>query len=628
MTTIKVAGGALNQTPMDWQGNFQNIVNAINEARAQQVKILCLPELCLTGYGCEDLFLSDWLHKKAFQQILKIKEHTKGITVAVGLPLIFDKKLYNCACVLSDEKILGFTAKSILANDGIHYESRWFSAWEQGKIESLEIAGQSYPIGTTVYETQGVRFGIEICEDAWHEKRPLEVLSKQNIQLVLNLSASHFSFEKSAKRYDLSVPVSKQYNCAYIYCNLLGNEAGRVVYDGEIIIAHRGELVAHNRRFSFKSVNLLTAELNLNSSEHRISKTLETKEDFLSENKNQVFASTIALGLFDYMRKSRSKGFVLSLSGGADSSACAVLVAYMIRKGLEDLGLDLFLSKIALSSLSEELKNLSKKEQAKNLSKHLLTTAYQATKNSGEETLSAAKSLAESLGAVFYAWSVDSQVEDYISTLENAIGEKITWEEQDIARQNIQARTRSPIIWMLTNIRNALLLTTSNRSEGSVGYATMDGDTSGSIAPIAGIDKAFLIDWLKWAEDTLDFSGLSEVNQLKPTAELRPPSSKQTDEDDLMPYPILQAIEELAIGDHRSPVEVFLCLKEKKLCSEEQLKNYLSKFYRLWSRNQWKRERLAPSFHLDDYNVDPKTWCRFPILSGSFREELEDLEKQ
>jgi NAD+ synthase (glutamine-hydrolysing) len=146
------------------------------------------------------------------------------------------------------------------------------------------------------------------------------------------------------------------------------------------------------------------------------------------------------------------------------------------------------------------------------------------------------------------------------------------------------------------------------------------------IAPIAAIDKPFIINWLKWAEKNLGYKSLKYVNSLQPTAELRPSSNKQTDETDLMPYPILQAIENLAINHKKSPVEVYLSLKQELQLEKENLKKHILKFYRLWSRNQWKRERIAPSFHLDDYNVDPKTWYRFPILSGAFTEELKALE--
>lgn len=260
----------------------------------------------------------------------------------------------------------------------------------------------------------------------------------------------------------------------------------------------------------------------------------------------------------------------------------------------------------------------------------LLTCAYQGTKNSSEATLRAAKELASSLGAQFHQWTIDDEVNSYEQKIETALGRKLSWETDDIAKQNIQARSRSPIIWMLANIKQAVLLTTSNRSEGDVGYATMDGDTSGSIAPIAGVDKPFILQWLRWAQKELNYSGLLYVNNLTPTAELRPADKSQTDEKDLMPYTILVEIEKLAIQDRKSPAEVFQQLSSRTLTptvSSQQLKEYIKKFFRLWSANQWKRERLAPSFHLDDINVDPRSWCRFPILSGGFRFELQELEQ-
>jgi NAD+ synthase (glutamine-hydrolysing) len=207
--------------------------------------------------------------------------------------------------------------------------------------------------------------------------------------------------------------------------------------------------------------------------------------------------------------------------------------------------------------------------------------------------------------------------------VEEALGRALNWQTDDIALQNIQARSRSPIIWMIANIKNALLLTTSNRSEGDVGYATMDGDTSGSLAPIAGLSKPFILQWLKWAESNLGYEGLRFVNALTPTAELRPAEQHQTDEQDLMPYPVLEEIERMAWKDRMSPAEIWHTWKQNGK-SETEL-NYLKKFFRLWAANQWKRERLAPSFHLDDLNVDPRSWLRFPILSGGFKKELTQL---
>jgi len=175
------------------------------------------------------------------------------------------------------------------------------------------------------------------------------------------------------------------------------------------------------------------------------------------------------------------------------------------------------------------------------------------------------------------------------------------------------------------------LVSTSNRSEAAVGYATMDGDTAGGIAPIAGIDKAYLRRWLVWLE-TVGPEGigpipaLAAVNAQAPTAELRPGSEHQTDEADLMPYDVLDAVERCAILDKQTPLEAWQRLTvEFPRHTPRDLALWTERFFVLWSRNQWKRERYAPSYHLDDESLDPKTWCRFPILSGGYARELAEL---
>ena len=237
-----------------------------------------------------------------------------------------------------------------------------------------------------------------------------------------------------------------------------------------------------------------------------------------------------------------------------------------------------------------------------------------------------AKEIADEIGALFDEWNIDEEVNSYTKKIEKVIDRPLSWENDDLTLQNIQARTRSPIIWMLANIINSLLLVTSNRSEGDVGYATMDGDTSGSIAPIAAVDKYFILEWLLWAEKKMGYTSLRHVNNLNPTAELRPLEKSQTDEDDLMPYPVIIEIEKLAIREKLSPAQVFKNLNQRNLEEAELLKVHIKTFFSLWCKNQWKRERTAPAFHLDDFNVDPRTWCRFPILSSGYLDELSEID--
>ncbi len=314
---------------------------------------------------------------------------------------------------------------------------------------------------------------------------------------------------------------------------------------------------------------------------------------------------------------------MVSLSGGADSTAVSCLVGLMVELAWNELGREGFLARLGVPELAPRSPRAAVGE--------LLTCVYQATRNSSPASRVAAREVAAALGARFCELDVDGLVDAYTRLVEAAVGRELAWEGDDLALQNIQARVRAPGVWMIANLQGALLLATSNRSEAAVGYATMDGDTAGGLAPIAGIDKPFLRRWLRWLEQEgptglAPIPALAAVTAQDPTAELRPPGADQTDEADLMPYELLDAIEQLAIRDKQSPLEVYRLLRDRFADhSPERVAGWVERFFRLFARNQWKRERYAPSFHVDDLNLDPKTWCRFPILSGGYVRELEEL---
>jgi NAD+ synthase (glutamine-hydrolysing) len=659
MKLIKVGAAVLNQTPLDWLGNRRRILAAIETARSRRVSLLCLPELCVTGYGCEDAFHSANTAEMATQSLLAMLPATRGMIVSFGLPVLYQNALFNCACLAVDGSIVGFVAKRFLAGDGIHYEPRWFKPWPQGLRREVPINGVNYPIGDLLFDCGGLRIGFEICEDAWVANRPGAALALKGVDFIMNPSASHFAFGKLEVRKRFALEGSRAFGACYLYANLLGNESGRAIYDGGAIIAVAGKLAAGGPRFSFEEMQLTSAVVDVAATRMNQARTASfqphiTPDDnstvsvpFKFESpalepleidipewelgsfvKEEEFARAEALALFDYLRKSRSDGFVVSLSGGADSAACASLVHLMVVFGLKELGVEKFAARLSY------LFKKAPAADAKAITGKLLTTAYQSCDNSGTVTRDAARAVAEAIGACHYAWDIGEIVRDYVQIIGKATGTKFNWKEHDIPLQNIQARARSPGIWLLTNFKNALLLATSNRSEAAVGYATMDGDTSGGLSPLAGIDKAWLRHWLRWLEKSgpdasYSIPALNSINAQAPTAELRPPDCKQTDEDDLMPYDVLDSIERAAIRDRRSPVEVYdIILLQYPKHDPKMLNMWVARFFKLWCRNQWKRERYAPSFHLDDENLDPKTWCRFPILSGGFEVELAELAKR
>lgn len=642
MPKIALAAGVLNQIPLDWKGNQARIISLIQEAQQKQAGILCLPELCLTGYGCEDQFLSAYTSEKAWESLLQILPHTQQILVWLGLPVFFEGKLYNVAACLANKKLIALIPKQHLANDGVHYETRWFNPWPAQKRSFISTNLGNIPIGDYRIQADGISIGIEICQDAWEgENRPAHALAKRGVSVLCSPTASHFAFGKSKTRQRLSIEGSKIIQGAYVFANLLGNESGRTIFDGDAYIVQEGKIVAESQRFSFKDSQLILAAVDVTSETNTDEDLLSADVEWpvlnqsypsfeaasweYSENiKEEEFARAVSLGLWDYVRKSHSFGWVISLSGGADSSAIATLCYLAMQLAYKELGWKGIQEKMNyipwINGLSSE----------KDFIARMLTTAYQGTENSSDQTRASAKALAECIGTTHYDWNIDVLVQEYRGIIEHAIGRTLSWEKDDITLQNVQARLRSPSVWMLANINNALLLATSNRSEASVGYATMDGDTSGSISPIAGIDKTFIRQWLIWMEKsgldgTLRMYGLSHVNSLEPSAELRPLTSKQVDEEDLMPYPILNAIERWAFYEKLSPA---ICLQNLiqeygSHFTEEQLTGFCSRFFRLWARNQWKRERYAPGFHVDDYSLDPKSWLRFPILSAGLEKDIK-----
>lgn len=656
MNLLKAAGAALNQTPLDWDGNKARILAAIEQARDEQVSILCLTELCVSGYGCEDAFHSAGVVKMAQQVLLEIVPATRGLIVAVGLPVYFSGGLYDAAALVVDGELLGFACKQNLAGEGIHYEPRWFKPWPAGVRREIEIDGASYPIGDWVFDVGGVLIGFEVCEDAWAAERPGAQLARRGVDVILNPSASHFAFGKQEIRKRFVQEGARAFHVSYVYANQLGNESGRAIYDGGVVIASQGELLATGPRFSFADVQLTTAVIDIDATrrsrvravsflpqmdaggDDRVRRRftfpkLQPTGGVLTQaawelgpfRKEEEFSRAVALGLFDYLRKSRSQGYVVSISGGADSAAVSALVALAVDFAAGELGLPGMRQKLA------HVRDLAAAASPREVVRQLLACVYQATKNSGPVTQNAARQVAEALGAEFFLFEVEPLVAEYTRIVSRAIGRELTWEQDDLALQNIQARVRSPGVWMLANLRGALLLATSNRSEAAVGYATMDGDTSGGLSPIAGIDKAFLRHWLRWMEThgpdgVGPLPELAAVNAQQPTAELRPPAAEQTDEGDLMPYDVLDAIERMAIRDKHVPLECFQLLSIRfPQYPAAQLAAWVERFFRLWCRNQWKRERYAPSFHVDDENLDPKMWCRFPILSGGYERELAEL---
>jgi NAD+ synthase (glutamine-hydrolysing) len=611
--------------PLDFAGHVARLKALLTEAREKGVQVLALPELVLSGYECGDFFWHPWVSEAAWDSLQAVLPETTGLFTAIGLPLRIGDRLYNAAALALDGKLLGFALKTELPKDSIFYEPRWFVPGPRDAL--LKEARTGLPAGPFVVEVDGVRMAVEICEEAWRPHRTVESLAPH---IVLGLNASPYEIGKPARRHRLVSESSYRYRCAYLYANLLGNEAGKLLYDGESLIAYQGQIIAATKPFSLAEYELAIADIDLDPlSTTRLRSGFpagasplvsfphfQWKEPAFSPGANpsvsplsdeMAVTQAISMGLWDYLYKTRHKGFVVSLSGGLDSAACAVFGYLSIQRAQTEIPSE---SLSAYGSLSpHQLK---------------VYTFYQATRQSSEETFRRAQGLAKALGTPFARWEIQPIVEAYEALVSSWLGRPLSWEEDDIARQNLQARVRVPGIWMVANLMGALLLTTGNRSEITVGYTTMDGDSAGGLAPIGGLSKPFLKKWALWAADFYHWPILAEIAEATPTAELRP--HPQADETDLMPYPLLTFLEDKLLWEGHPPSTLPILAKEHfAQLSLPELRQYSQRFIRLFAASQWKRERLAPAFHLDKYDLDPRGAARFPILHALKSEDTPPI---
>ncbi|MFM2482576.1 nitrilase-related carbon-nitrogen hydrolase [Celerinatantimonas sp. YJH-8] len=689
---LTIATASLRQLPFDFAGNTQRIIKAIEKAYQANANILLMPELALTGYGCEDNFTFQEFHEataNALEQVLQAtsmlgQKYQTPMLIALGLPLLYPGgQVYNASAIFSATGLHGFTCKQFLARNGLHYEPRWFEAWPRDQV--ITHPHYQVPMGNIVIDSLGVRIGFETCEDSWISNRPGRDLYQRNVDIILNPSASHFAVGKFDIREQFILEGSRAFGVTYAYANLNGTENGTSIFDAGCMIASEGRMVSYGDRFNCQDVLLNYVVVNLsanrvtriisseaiNNHQQQWDVKLSLKLTTQIPNWNHTPSITIAdnnllhefwddlndddqdhseicyalaNGLWDWMQRTHTEGFVVSMSGGADSGLAATLVYLSHYLALHQFGATDYRQKLptkwleAIPEYSDELGDYGTWLRRYVMPK-VLVCLYQGTDNSSAVTFNAAQAVAENIGATFHHWNVQQLVDGYIHLVNAVYPEHpLNWEDDDIALQNIQARTRSPGVWMLANRENKLLIATSNLSESALGYATMDGDTSGVLSVVSGLSKTRIRKLNSWLEKQglpidgkhgfhrLTIPALYQINVQQPTAELRP--TEQTDEEDLMPYIICDSIMDSYLIRQMWPKSILIDLLMQgygQTYTPKQLGFFIERWFRLFCRNPWKRYGTRAGFHVEQISLDPKTFHRFPLLNASFKEPLEQM---
>lgn len=518
MTTIRIALAQINPTVGDFAGNTAKIIASIERARETGADIVAVPELALTGYPPEDLLLKPQFIAANLKALDQIIAASTGIVSIVGF-VDRTTDIHNAAAVICDGQLKGVYRKNFLPNYGVFDEYRYFDA------------GQSAPI----FAYGDALIGVNICEDIWYTGGPTQAQALAGAQLIINISSSPYHAGKGRDRERMLATRAEDNAVALAYVNLVGGQ-DELVFDGQsLIIDERGHIIACGKLFE---EDLIVADINVERvfkerlhdprrRQERIDMTEMAGVDRI-ELRKQPFEiqkprierqqagraslpgsaeevyQALVVGVRDYVGKNGFKSVVIGSSGGIDSALTAC---------------------IAVDALGAE---------------HV-TCVFMPTRYSSNESARDAEQLAKNLGVAYHIIPIEDTFKQYLKMLEPAFAGA----PMGIAEENIQARVRGNILMALSNKFGALVLSTGNKSETSVGYCTLYGDMAGGFAVIKDVPKTLVYELSEYVNRRGEKPVIPEfIITRPPSAELR---ENQTDQDSLPPYDILDAILELYV---------------------------------------------------------------------------------
>jgi NAD+ synthase (glutamine-hydrolysing) len=526
MSRLTVALAQIDPTVGDLDGNAEKIRAGIDRARSEGAQLVLFPELALTGYPPEDLLIKTHFLRRAAERLEEIAEAAEDVVALVGYPQLRDD-VYNACAVLADGTVQAVYRKTYLPNYGVFDEQRYF---QQGSEPAL-------------IEVDGIPVGLTICEDIWQPGPPATSEALAGAQVIANISASPYHAGKGREREQMLAQRARDNIACVVFCNLVGGQ-DELVFDGHsVAIDQDGEVVARAPQFE-EAFTVLTLDLGavatrrLQDARHRDAVYAErvrgaspvatiarlaarpVREPVmvggdgpdgsprggdmggpstpLKDELDEIY-SALVLGVRDYVEKNGFERVVFGLSGGIDSALVAL---------------------IAVDALGPER----------------VTCVVMPSPYSSGETQDDARVIAHNLGASL----IELRIEEPMKALEGVLAESFDGKEPDITEENLQARIRGNLVMALSNKFGWLVLTTGNKSELSVGYATLYGDMAGGFAVLKDVFKGTVYRLVEWrnAQAGRELVPHSVIER-PPSAELR---YEQRDDQSLPPYDVLDAI--------------------------------------------------------------------------------------
>jgi NAD+ synthase (glutamine-hydrolysing) len=517
------------------EGNRDRILEVIKDAQQDKVDLVLFPELCLTGYPPEDLLLRKDFLDRVDSALEEIARATQNISAVIGFPERQNGQLFNSAAILKDGLKIQTYQKRLLPNYGVFDEKRYFASGE----------------APCVFELNGLKIGLTLCEDIWHEG-PVEASVAAGADLIVSLNASPFHAGKLNERHRLVKARAIAHHTPIAYVNLVGGQ-DELVFDGaSFAVDGLGNLCFQAPEFK-EAVEVL--EIETQPAIHLLQGLMTAPLD-----EDARIYEALVTGIRDYVQKNGFQGAVLGLSGGIDSALTLALAA-------DALG-------------PEQVEVIS------------MPSRYTADMSNEDARLEA-----EALGCKMHTIPIEPAFKTFLGMLEPAFEGR----PADLTEENIQARCRGILLMALSNKKGKILLTTGNKSEMSVGYATLYGDMAGGFAPLKDIPK-LLVYRLSRYRNTLSPVIPERVLTRAPSAELRP---DQRDEDSLPPYPVLDDILERYIERDQSITDIIAAgLPEQDV----------RRVARMVDRNEYKRRQAPPGV-----KVTPRAFGRdrrYPMTHG------------
>lgn len=522
---MKIAIAQLNYHIGNFEGNTQQMITAIEQASSQGADIICFSELATTGYPPRDFLEFDDFIDLSYKTIERLKPYSKDIAIVVGTPRknprVEGKDLYNSAVVIYQGGIVFTQHKTLLPTYDIFDEYRYFEPATQWEV----------------FEFQGKRIAITICEDIWNVGNenpmytdcPLDEMMPKNPDFVINLSASPFSYEASRRRIGVVNANVERYKLPIFYINHCGAQTELIFDGGSLVVNQEGVIVDEMPYFESK--------LNIYDLDEVRNASLSNEQ---SKDKMELIQAALELGIRDYFHKLGFQQAILGLSGGLDSALTCVL---------------------AVKALG-----------AKNVRVLLMPGPY-----SSDHSVEDARQLAENLGIRYDIISINEAYEALNHTLE-PVFEGLSF---DLTEENIQARIRGVLLMAVSNKKGNILLNTSNKSEAAVGYGTLYGDMAGGLSVIGDLYKTEVFDLARYINREKEIIPVNTITK-PPSAELRP---DQKDSDSLPEYDILDEILFKYIEETKSPEDIV---------EEGFDPDLVRRICRMVNINEFKRHQAAP----------------------------------